>query len=193
MQILGQKLYSEQELIREVNKEVKTTNALNGKMLVYYRDVMGMVPKPIRIRATEKPSGAHSFYTQYALDSTKLIAKENKLFRKNLKDIMKEHGSMLEENKIKSDILRQKFDFYIQTKHGISYAIEVKSTSKEKEPEGITTLDWAIVTRAAGLIDAIKEKRPEEEVDKLLDDLQTFYQKRTRQRVAQQIEKEEKE
>jgi len=189
MQILGQKLYSEQELIREINREVKAPISLNRKMLIYYRDVMGMVPKPIRLRATKKPSGANSFYTKQALDSVKMIVTENKISGKPLKDIVKEHGETLENNKIKSDIMRQKCDFYIQAKNGISYVIEVKTTAKEKPENGITPLDWAILTRAAGLIEAIKTKRSETEIDDLLDDLQTFYQMRTKQRIAQQVGK----
>ena len=92
-------------------------------------------------------------------------------------------------NKIQSDILRQKRDFYLRAKKGLSYIVEAKAPPKEAEKDGISALNWAIVTRAASLIEAIKSKRPEEEIDNLLDDLQTFYYKRTRQRIAQQLEK----
>jgi len=88
--------------------------------------------------------------------------------------------------------LRQKCDFYVQAKNGVSYAIELKLAPREGSGGEISPLNWAILCRATGLIDAIKSQKPEEEIDKLLDDLETFYQIRTRQRVAKQAEKERK-
>lgn len=189
MDVLGQKLYSEQELLREVNKEIKGSNPITGKMFIYYRDVRGMIPKPIRIRATKKPSGARSFYTQQALDSTKLIAKENKIYGKLLKDIVKEYGSFLEENKIKSDMVKHKCDLYFQAKNGTVYMVEIKAPPIHTDSNEMNNLNAAIVGRAESLIEAIKSKKSEEQIDDLLDDLQTVCQKRTKQRVVRQVEK----
>ncbi len=198
IKIFGKRLYTQDELIQEINESVKPRTPLKPQMLAYYRDIVGIVPKPIRIRTTKKRGGAKSFYTPEAVSSVKIIVYENKINEKTLKDILKEKGEILEDNKIRSEIFRSKYDFLIKTKNklgGEDYTIvELKRPSSTKADREAAKAQTRAYLRKVlkETVDAIDLGEDDEKLDGLLDQVETLYYKHIRKRMEEKA-KEGKE
>lgn len=191
IKILGKRLCTQEELIREINESVKPRTPLKPQMLAYYRDIVGIVPKPIRIRTTKKRGGAKSFYTPEAMSSLKIIVYENKINEKTLKDILKEKGEILEDNKIQSEIFRSKYDFLIKTKNklgGEDYTIiEMKRSPMTKANKEAAKAQMRAYLRNVlkETVDAIDLGENDEKLDGLLDKVETLYYKHIRNRMEE--------
>jgi len=191
--ILGTTLYSQEDAIKEVNTSVKTIEkALTSEMLAFYRDIIGIVPKPIRIRMTNKRGGANSFYTSEGVDSLKLITYENKINKKLLKDIIKEKGEVLENNKIKSDLFRTKYDFLIKTKNNDAYIVEVKSAAGSNKKKAQQQIRHYMQAKLRETAEALNREGDESKLDVLFDDIGTLYYKRIKSRMEEKAKEENK-
>ncbi len=198
LKILGKRLCTQEELIREINDSVKPRTPLKPQMLAYYRDIVGMVPKPIRIRTSKKRGGAKSFYTPEAVSSVKIIVYENKINEKTLKDILKEKGDILEDNKIQSEKFRSKYDFLIKTKNklgGADYTIvEMKRypMTKAAKEAARAQMRGYLRTILKQTVDAIDLGEDDEKLDGLLDQVETLYYKHIRNRMEEKAREEKK-
>lgn len=198
MKILGKRLYTQEELIKEINDSINPPSPLKSQMVAYYRDIVGMVPKPIRIRTTKKRGGAKSYYTPEAMDSLKIIVYESKINEKTLREILEDKGVILEDNKIKSDIFRTKYDFLIKTKnkfgHDSYVIIETKNTSGSKANKDAVKMQLRAYMRdiLKRTIDAIDLGEDDEKLDGLFDEVETLYYKHVRRRMEEKV-KEGKE
>jgi hypothetical protein len=198
LHILGKTLYTQEELIKEINDSVNPPAPLKPQMLAYYRDIAGMIPKPIRIRKTKARGGATSYYTPEAMASLKLIVYENKINEKTLRDILKEKYEILDDNKIKSDIFRAKYGFLIKTKNKLGYdnyiIIEHKNPSSSKASKDAARAQMRAYLRDVlkRTVTAIDSGEDDEKLDGLLDQVQTLYYKHVRHRMEEKAKEEKK-
>ena len=191
MEVLGRKLYTKEELIKEVNESVKAPKgALNAPMLAYYRDIAGMIPKPLRIRTLTKRGGAMSYYTSEALDSLKIVVYENKINKKTLREIIKEKGEILDENIIRSDIFRNKYAYLIKTKSKLGQDkyvgtdLRISYMTENGKPVGKELREY-LQKKLNDTTWALEHEVDEDKMDTLLDDLEVGYIRRIKYRMEE--------
>ena len=115
IEMLGLELLSEDELVHKINREVKSGRPkLKRKMVTYLRDVLGLIPKAIRLRTSKKVGGPKAYYTPEAVQSVIIVMTENWQNNKTLREIKKEKKDILREAHQKTDLFRQKLNVYNQ-------------------------------------------------------------------------------
>ena len=201
-EINGTLLYTQDELLRRVEEEVKSPKGKIGKsMFAYLRDIWGLIPKPIKIHGRNERGGAKSYYTEHAAQSTILVLKQNQIEGLTLKDIKLKFGDELEENKIRSNIVKEKID--ISTQLGdllVACQLMDEAQYTQSPKEKLNTLKPkssvpAVMTKdlkrkVKDIMAALDSEKSDEDLDAKLEDLMVLYNKRLRYRVKGSTGKE---
>ena len=194
---LGKELISEDELVAKVNREVKSDRPkLKRKMLTYLRDVLGLIPKAVRVRTLSK-GGAKAYYTHDAAQCAVFVMKENWQNNKTLKEIKEQNQEFLRDAHQKSDQFRKDFETHNQSlKLGVHNNIHVDSDVNVKivdaqSPSQSSSLDQVSEKLKDDLAEVIKalstKHRDEKLLDELLDQVYLQYQYRLRLREKESV------
>ena len=118
IKLLGKNLYTQDQVIEDINRNLGP-DTIDSRMVSYLKDVIGIIPKPIRIKTKGGRSGANAYYTEETLSFLTGIMRDYAEPQRTLKDIQKDFDTKIEEHIIKSDIFRYKCDVYLKFKKAI--------------------------------------------------------------------------
>ncbi|MEI6092633.1 MAG: hypothetical protein WCQ47_03005 [bacterium] len=196
IEYLDQKLYTEKELLKEVNKEVKGSN-LDSKMLSYFRDVKKIVPRPIRIKVKKGRSGSNAFYTEETVKFVKEIATWCYTAGNELNKFVERHQEDIDDILIKVDIFNNKLRNFVEQLKPYA-AILNKGTDSKNLPILVQAqkvlipeyIKFKLKELSQDVQKAIKENKSENEIDGLLDDFVYLYNQRLVYRMKEKVAEE---
>lgn len=197
LKILDQQLLKEDELIAEVNRKVKSDRPkLKRKMFVYLRDVLGLIPKAIRVRTTKNGGGA-AYYTPEALEAAVYVMTENWKNKKTLKQIKEQNQVLFKEAHIKSETFRQKYENYNHMKKmcdivimphdgsSVAEVVEVKIVPASSNLDDVSNQLRTYLQTATKML--ASKNRDEKQLDAVLDQISFKYQDRLRCRMNENL------
>ncbi|MEI6049560.1 MAG: hypothetical protein WCS03_11725 [Bacteroidota bacterium] len=192
MKILGKTLYSEEEVIGEINNRLKQ-KALEPRLFSYLKDVRDIIPKPIRIKTKQGRSGAHSYYTEDTLEYLNEIMREYRHAGKSLKEIQGKFSTTIEEHIIKADIFRYKCEVYLKFKKAmegptreLSQAFGNVSVDIARTPIP-EYLNEGLKATLTKLLKAMESNKSEEALDSLFEMFIFTYNQRLKYRMKDKV------
>ena len=194
IKLLGKNLYTQEQVIQDINNSLGP-GTLDSRMFSYLKDVIGIIPKPIRIKTKDGRSGANSYYTEETLSSLTGIMREYAEPGRTIKDIQKDLDTEIEAHIIKSDIFRYKCEVYLK------YKKAVESSTKElaqafghipmefKKTPVPDYLNKGMEDTLNDALKALENNSSEDELDHLFEKLLFAYYQRLKHRMKEYLQK----
>ena len=166
--------YRTEEIIGIINREFGR-GSLTLSMLKYMRDVLRIIPKPIRMKHTKGKGGAPSYYTKETLDLLRKIMDEYTNNDKILKDISVEYKDKIHHS------FNQIHDLYRHIRSVRGDGSE--ALNKPRPDEAPTQPLSSYIGKLEEAVAAIKKGSKDEEVYAILEDFMKHFVRKYRSRL----------
>jgi len=197
IKLLDKNLYNQDQVIEDINRNLGP-DTLDSRMFSYLKDVIGIIPKPIRIKTKGGRSGANAYYTEETLSFLTGIMREYAEPQRTLKDIQKDFDPAIERHIIESDIFRYKCEVYLKFKKAIE-----SSTKELTQAFGNVSLEFkktpvpdylnkGMKDTLNQALKALENNSSEDELGSLFEKLLFAYYQRLKHRMKEKV-LEEKE